>query len=193
MNDTQRQIATVLIYACYNNLEDVVIMINNSDANQDIMNIWTTQLKPEFITSKQSAVEICVNYKKEHLLKYFFELVPVYNNPDLAAVVKNAVKLCTFSDQYHLIAPLLEMITPPENLHNRPLDVPAEEKTPSPLSPDSDTSCIICTRNIRNIVLLPCGHTPFCVNCCRTYVLIQDKNICPVCRRLIKQISRIFK
>lgn len=188
MNDTVRQLTTVLLFSCYHNLEDAVKLLS-SDANKNqTIELWTTQIKPDFLLSKQSALELCILYKKPHLLKYFLDLPPNFNNLQASNVIKGAIRTCTHTDQFHLIPALMEMIIVPID---KPIDVPLEEKNPS-LGQNIDMNCIACTRNIKNVAFVPCGHTPFCVNCCRHYIITQRKSTCPNCRRQIKQVIKLY-
>jgi hypothetical protein len=49
-----------------------------------------------------------------------------------------------------------------------------------------ETLCIICLRNQKNCVFLPCGHLYTCMKCSK------DLITCPICREVVKQKVRVF-
>jgi hypothetical protein len=50
--------------------------------------------------------------------------------------------------------------------------------------------CIICTENLRNVVLLPCGHMIYCVECARNEAL---SRACAICRTPYSSASVVFR
>jgi hypothetical protein len=49
-----------------------------------------------------------------------------------------------------------------------------------------ETLCIICLRNQKNCVFLPCGHLYTCMKCS------ENLPTCPICRKNVKQKVRVF-
>ena len=57
-----------------------------------------------------------------------------------------------------------------------------EEKTES-----DENMCKICYENTMDVLLYPCGHVVICAGCA------QKLSDCPVCRKAITDIVKIFK
>lgn len=53
---------------------------------------------------------------------------------------------------------------------------------------DESVQCKICFVNKRSIVLIPCAHSEFCIEC--TSQLVKDKKPCPTCRKEFS--TRVF-
>lgn len=57
-----------------------------------------------------------------------------------------------------------------------------------PISKEKD--CVVCMDEERNCVLHPCHHLCTCANCGR--MLLKRQDACPICRRHISSIFRVF-
>jgi hypothetical protein len=64
-----------------------------------------------------------------------------------------------------------------EQPRKRPLDDDLQQKI----------NCVICFSNERSHLIAPCNHLCCCSTCAN-----QIKNECPICRRPISSIQRIF-
>lgn len=53
--------------------------------------------------------------------------------------------------------------------------------------PSTGNACAICFENEAIVALNPCGHTNFCYGC------IKNIEICPICRKRIEGVLRIYK
>ncbi|KAM0897538.1 hypothetical protein ACQ4PT_022505 [Festuca glaucescens] len=51
--------------------------------------------------------------------------------------------------------------------------------------------CVICLKNRREAVFVPCGHLVCCCNCAKRVELV-DKPLCPVCRQDIRYMLRVY-
>ncbi|CAJ2675374.1 unnamed protein product [Trifolium pratense] len=51
--------------------------------------------------------------------------------------------------------------------------------------------CIICYDEQRNCFFVPCGHCATCYDCAQR-IMDGDSKVCPVCRRLIHKVRRLF-
>ncbi|GKV04529.1 hypothetical protein SLEP1_g16682 [Rubroshorea leprosula] len=51
--------------------------------------------------------------------------------------------------------------------------------------------CVICYDDQRNCFFVPCGHCATCYNCAQR-ILSEDNKMCPICRRLIHKVRRLF-
>ncbi|XP_044509868.1 E3 ubiquitin-protein ligase APD2-like isoform X2 [Mangifera indica] len=51
--------------------------------------------------------------------------------------------------------------------------------------------CVICYDDQRNCFFVPCGHCATCYNCAQR-IMEEDSKMCPICRRLIHKIRRLF-
>ena len=57
---------------------------------------------------------------------------------------------------------------------------------------DESKTCCVCMSNQKRCSIQPCGHYCLCIGCANQY--IQDKlTSCPVCRKEIDRITRIFE
>ncbi|KAI9091637.1 hypothetical protein K1719_028080 [Acacia pycnantha] len=50
--------------------------------------------------------------------------------------------------------------------------------------------CVICFDALRDCFFLPCGHSAACFQCATR--VIEEANPCPICRRKIKKVRKIF-
>jgi hypothetical protein len=59
-----------------------------------------------------------------------------------------------------------------------------------------EKSCIVCQNTTVEYVCIPCGHKQVCLECLKIlYSLHQDEDTsfnCPICRREIENIYRVF-
>ena len=62
----------------------------------------------------------------------------------------------------------------------------AQAATPEVRVADS-LQCAICMQNEANAAIIPCGHTVACVRC------LEKCDKCPVCRRGIRSLLRIYR
>lgn len=72
--------------------------------------------------------------------------------------------------------------------------MPGSAATPPPASEggaEKKEPCCICYDAPRNALIYPCGHACICYNCSRE-LLKQTKRICPLCRKNIRDIVKIF-
>ncbi|OMP01874.1 Zinc finger, RING-type [Corchorus olitorius] len=51
--------------------------------------------------------------------------------------------------------------------------------------------CVICYDEQRNCFLVPCGHCATCYDCAQRIYEGENK-VCPVCRRVIGKVRRLF-
>ncbi|XP_010277151.1 PREDICTED: uncharacterized protein LOC104611677 isoform X2 [Nelumbo nucifera] len=51
--------------------------------------------------------------------------------------------------------------------------------------------CVICYDEQRNCFFIPCGHSATCYTCAERIVEGENK-VCPICRRLIHKVRRLF-
>ncbi|KAL7193326.1 hypothetical protein ACSBR2_025021 [Camellia fascicularis] len=51
--------------------------------------------------------------------------------------------------------------------------------------------CIICYEEPRNCFFVPCGHCATC-HVCAHRIMDEESRTCPVCRRLIRRVKRLF-
>ena len=51
---------------------------------------------------------------------------------------------------------------------------------------DDEDECKICTENLAEYCLVPCGHTGMCLRCARQFT------DCPFCRAEIRHIQKLF-
>lgn len=54
------------------------------------------------------------------------------------------------------------------------------------------TECCICTDNIADTATIPCGHKSFCYSCINDYHTTNPYKGCPVCRKEIMMVTKIF-
>ena len=54
---------------------------------------------------------------------------------------------------------------------------------------EEDSFCHICWELEIDAVFLPCGHLTACEDCARQMV----NHDCPVCRKVVKQVVKVFK
>ncbi|KAJ8765699.1 hypothetical protein K2173_014821 [Erythroxylum novogranatense] len=51
--------------------------------------------------------------------------------------------------------------------------------------------CIICFDEERNCFFVPCGHSATCYFCAQR-IFYGENKVCPVCRRLIRRVRKLF-
>ena len=51
--------------------------------------------------------------------------------------------------------------------------------------------CVVCLDDIRSHLLVPCGHHCACMDCAK--LLVQKGDPCPICRKQIESIVRVFQ
>ncbi|XVE55812.1 hypothetical protein DITRI_Ditri03aG0187100 [Diplodiscus trichospermus] len=51
--------------------------------------------------------------------------------------------------------------------------------------------CVICYDDQRNCFFVPCGHCATCYDCAQR-IIEEDNKMCPICRRLIHKVRRLF-
>ncbi|XVF61282.1 hypothetical protein PTKIN_Ptkin08bG0117900 [Pterospermum kingtungense] len=51
--------------------------------------------------------------------------------------------------------------------------------------------CIICYDEQRNCFFVPCGHCATCYDCAQR-ILVGENKVCPVCRRVIGKVRKLF-
>mmetsp|Transcript_12406 Transcript_12406/g.20140 ORF Transcript_12406/g.20140 Transcript_12406/m.20140 type:complete len:355 (-) Transcript_12406:53-1117(-) len=83
---------------------------------------------------------------------------------------------------------------PPPLMHSSDLYpnaiIVAPSSPPLPLVTSGSDLCIICNANPRQVALDPCGHVALCAD--DALVLEQSHAPCPICRRPITKILRLF-
>lgn len=53
---------------------------------------------------------------------------------------------------------------------------------------DPTRCCVICTVNEKQCTVVPCGHVIYCISCANK----RQETKCPMCRKSMKQVIRIF-
>ncbi|KAJ4760067.1 RING/U-box superfamily protein [Rhynchospora pubera] len=51
--------------------------------------------------------------------------------------------------------------------------------------------CVICYEGRRDCFFIPCGHSVTCFSCGKR-IMEEDNKVCPICRRLIHKLRRLF-
>ncbi|GMI89694.1 ABERRANT POLLEN DEVELOPMENT 3 [Hibiscus trionum] len=51
--------------------------------------------------------------------------------------------------------------------------------------------CVICYDDQRNCFFVPCGHCATCYECAQR-IMEEDNKMCPICRRVISKLRRLF-
>ncbi|KAG9440232.1 hypothetical protein H6P81_020397 [Aristolochia fimbriata] len=51
--------------------------------------------------------------------------------------------------------------------------------------------CVICYDGGRNCFFVPCGHSATCYTCAQK-IMEEESKVCPICRRLIHRVRRLF-
>ncbi len=51
--------------------------------------------------------------------------------------------------------------------------------------------CVVCTENLRKVVIKPCKHRVLCIKCARTF---RERNVqkCPMCNCAIETLTAVF-
>lgn len=68
--------------------------------------------------------------------------------------------------------------------------VPDEMKDEPP-SQEGEKECIVCLERSIKTVIVDCGHSVYCISCAREHAS-KDGTTCPVCRKGITQVIRVF-
>lgn len=55
-----------------------------------------------------------------------------------------------------------------------------------------DKLCVICYDDQRNCFFVPCGHCATCYDCALR-IMNEESKVCPICRRLVHKVRRLFK
>ncbi|XP_057428038.1 E3 ubiquitin-protein ligase APD1-like isoform X2 [Lotus japonicus] len=77
---------------------------------------------------------------------------------------------------------------------NTEIKIQKEESDTSSVSSEElydEKLCVICYDEQRNCFFVPCGHCATCYDCAQRIVDGETK-VCPVCRRLIHKVRRLF-
>jgi len=53
---------------------------------------------------------------------------------------------------------------------------------------DRAKACVICASNVKQCACVPCGHLLYCISCANK----RQETKCPMCRKSMKQVIRIF-
>ena len=53
-----------------------------------------------------------------------------------------------------------------------------------------EKTCCVCNMNQIEMIVLPCSHMCLCESCSNKY--IKSKNDCPMCRKVITTIQRVY-
>lgn len=53
---------------------------------------------------------------------------------------------------------------------------------------DRAKACVICASNVKQCACVPCGHLLYCISCANK----RQESKCPMCRKSMKQVIRIF-
>ncbi len=69
----------------------------------------------------------------------------------------------------------------------------ASVATTATTAPTTRQECSICLDSIKDTVLYPCGHICACLPCAQVLVATRDKNKCPLCRKEIVGICRVYQ
>ncbi|OMO78852.1 Zinc finger, RING-type [Corchorus capsularis] len=51
--------------------------------------------------------------------------------------------------------------------------------------------CVICYDDQRNCFFVPCGHCATCYDCAQR-IMEEESKVCPICRRIIHKVRRLF-
>lgn len=69
--------------------------------------------------------------------------------------------------------------------------VPDEMKDEPQSVSNGEKECLICFERSIKTVIVDCGHSVYCVSCSREHAS-KDNATCPVCRKVITQVIRVF-
>jgi hypothetical protein len=153
-----------------NNQAGVIVHLDNVDN----LNVF----QHNFGINGQLLQEVCLLPKPHELLRnkpyLFFEFspVPLANPPGVLnyygkyAPVKDVAQLKLYNDQVM-------------KSHQQEEEEEEEEQE----------QCIICTENRSLVILLPCTHTGFCVQCTVKFTNATTTMKCPLCRHEIKEFQ----
>lgn len=212
------ELSIIFPHAIMNNLTRILDILHDRDNFHDLvlMDAWTRPVwfGNPCVRCKNSAIEngkctlsyssdkcsatwtIPIRYvilkKKYHLSdKYFWPLfeTKTYTFPELTKKrFREISSLLLEREEYDLSEKFLGIVKPRKKSS---ISLPdAEEKPEQTENPDK--SCVICKKNVKNTVNLPCGHTFSCVSCVREYVLTHQGKTCQICRKKITQVVRVY-
>lgn len=57
----------------------------------------------------------------------------------------------------------------------------------------ADNLCVVCLTEIKNAVLIPCGHQSLCHNCALKWLMSSPNRECPICRQRVVRVQKVFK
>ncbi|XP_068729626.1 tumor susceptibility gene 101 protein-like [Montipora capricornis] len=101
---------------------------------------------------------------------------------DIASLLQ--IVCSTFSD----FPPVFAKRTSNGNSNNR---VTEPQGSASLRQTEVQGDCIICMEKKSDSVLIPCGHLGFCLRCANE--LKRTTTVCPVCRKNIDQVLRVYQ
>jgi len=58
--------------------------------------------------------------------------------------------------------------------------------------PQEDIECIVCMDELRNTVLVPCGHIALC-NTCAMNIMTSRRPLCPICNSTVDDLCRVYR
>uniref|UniRef100_A0A0N5B9H8 RING-type domain-containing protein n=1 Tax=Strongyloides papillosus TaxID=174720 RepID=A0A0N5B9H8_STREA len=126
----------------------------------------------------------------------------VYNNPNNSPETNQlrlksflANKGIHFDRQYSDLTIPLNDSNLPSNINNSQNDnqITPQRKIETPKSSKGtvdSTSCVVCMVESRSWLCYPCGHVCFCDKCCKLFS--QNNKSCPICRRKIDGICKVY-
>lgn len=56
---------------------------------------------------------------------------------------------------------------------------------------DAMPLCVICSENVRDVIIKPCSHVALCETCART-LRRSRAPVCPICRKTITDVERVY-
>jgi hypothetical protein len=96
-----------------------------------------------------------------------------YNN---GVDLSEHIKTYDYNDEYNIIE---------ESINN-------ENKKSVNNDEVNNTTCVICLSEKRELAFIPCGHMVTCNNCSQHLMKSDSKKICPICRKPIKSLLKIY-
>jgi len=55
-----------------------------------------------------------------------------------------------------------------------------------------EIECVVCMEELRDTVLVPCGHIALCSGCART-IAASRRPVCPICNRNVDDVCRVYR
>jgi len=74
----------------------------------------------------------------------------------------------------------------------RPAPPATSLETESRRSSQEDMECVVCMEELRDTVLVPCGHIALCSGCART-IAASRRPLCPICNRNVDDLCRVYR